>query len=318
MEAAFDDLVLRFCQLWPEGTFLHYPMNVLGLLGIVLVCLICGAVGSLVVGNRMAFFSDALAHAAFAGVALGLLLGLATSAAEETIQLWLTPIMAGFGIVVGLLIAFVRERTGQASDTVIGVFFALAIGLGALLLKAASNRRYLPPEDFLFGNLLTLRGSDLLTLLGLAVFTAAVLLWRYNQIVFASFSPSLALSRQIPIRFCNYLLIVLLALIVNICLKAVGALLINALLVVPAAAAANLGRNLRQLFYWSVGLCLAAGIGGQLLSWLLLCQTRLQVSEAGMIVLLTVLFFALSLLAGPVRARSSWLVEGSRTGLHRP
>jgi zinc transport system permease protein len=317
---ALDPVLFDFCRLFPEGSFFNGPSNVMGLVAVLLVCLICGAVGSLVVGNRMAFFSDALAHAAFAGMALGLLLGLATSAGESTVTAWLTPIMAGFGIVVGVLIAYVRETSGQASDTVIGVFFAFAIGLGALLLKAASSRRYLPPEDFLFGNILTVRWGDLVTLVVLGVLTAAVLAWRYNQMVFTSFSPSLALSRQIPVRFCNYLFIILLALIVNICLKAVGALLINALLVVPAAAAANLCRNMRQLFWASVGLCLLAGFGGQFLSWELmtseaLYRSRIRVSEAGMVVVLTVLLYVVSMLLGPVRRRRGWLAA-ARAGLH--
>src|SRR3712207_2741156 len=70
-------------SLFPEGTFLSEPGNVRGLLAVILAALICGAVGSLVVGNRMAFFSDALAHCAFAGVALGLVLGFFTGAESE-------------------------------------------------------------------------------------------------------------------------------------------------------------------------------------------------------------------------------------------
>jgi zinc transport system permease protein len=305
MDIAIEEAVGRFCGLWPEGTFPSFPFNVMGLLAVLLVCLTCGGVGSLVVGNRMAFFSDALAHSAFAGVALGLMLGLLTGAEESHVLLLIMPIMVAFGVLVGLLIAFVREKSGQASDTVIGVFFALAIGLGALLLKAASSRRLLPPEDFLFGNLVNVRGSDLLILLVLTAVTGAVLVWKYNQIVFTSFSPNLALSRQIPTRLCNYLLVVLLAVIVNICLKAVGVLLINALLVVPAAAAANLCRNMRQLFRVSILLCLLAGVGGQLLSWQVMISTHTAVSEGGMIVVLSVVLFALSMLVGPLRRRGS-------------
>src|SRR5438552_1021825 len=94
---------------------------------VVLVSTICGAVGSLVVGNRMAFFSDALAHSAFAGVGLGLLVGLLTGAEGNSFLPWLTAIMVVFGILVGVGIVFVREKSGQANDTIIGVFFAGAI-----------------------------------------------------------------------------------------------------------------------------------------------------------------------------------------------
>jgi zinc transport system permease protein len=307
-----------FCALFPDGSFPSYLHNVKALAAVIFVSLTCGAVGSLVVGNRMAFFADALAHSAFAGIALGLLLGFAIGADISSITVWIMLVMVVFGICVGLAIAFVREKSGQANDTVIGVFFAGAIGLGAVLLKAATRRRFLPPEDFLFGNLLSVAIEDLLVLAVLVAVTAAVLAWKYNQIVLTSFSPSLARSRQIPVRLCNYLLIVLLALIVNICLKAVGVLLINALLVVPAATAANLCRNMRQVFRWSMILCLLAGVGGQLLSWFVAQETSFSAVDGGVIVLLSVALYFLSLLAAPLGGTGAWLRGGAGAGLHNP
>ncbi len=307
------------CNQFPPGEFLSYPWNMQGLIAIALVGMICGAVGSLVVGNRMAFFSDALAHCAFAGVALGLLLGVVTGAGDEDFAEWVTLVMIVFGIVIGLGIAFVREFTAQANDTVIGVFYAGAIGLGAVFLKAGSGRRYLPPEDFLFGNLVTIQPVDLLVLAGLTVLAAVVLGFMYNQLLFTSFNRSLALSRRIPVRLCNYLFIVLLALIVNLCLKVVGAMLINALLVVPAATAANLGRNMRQLFWWSMLLCLAVGVGGFWLSWDLRLPSpggteTTRPGESGTIVVLAVLLFFLSMWVPMLRR---WWAERKKPGTAR-
>src|SRR3954469_20492038 len=91
------------------------------LIAVIVVSLICGAVGSLVVGNRMAFFSDALAHCAFAGIALGML-GLLAVDALKASGYWVLPaVMVAFGVAVGVAIVYVRETTGLASDTVIGV-----------------------------------------------------------------------------------------------------------------------------------------------------------------------------------------------------
>src|SRR6266481_5056296 len=129
MTAWLDELIIALCGLVPQGTFLSLPFNMKALLAIALVSLVCGAVGSLVVGNRMAFFSDALAHCAFAGVTLGILISMATG--RDAHDHWLVPtVMVSFGIAVGLGIAFVRENTLLSSDTVIGVFFALAVGFG--------------------------------------------------------------------------------------------------------------------------------------------------------------------------------------------
>src|SRR5579862_5560808 len=115
-----DWLIFRICDLpmWPAESFATHDHNVRGLLATLVVCFICGAMGSLVVGNRMAFFSDALAHCAFAGVGLGLLVCLLMNTADDMVRQWITLIMVCFGITIGLLIAFVREQTDLASDTV--------------------------------------------------------------------------------------------------------------------------------------------------------------------------------------------------------
>jgi zinc transport system permease protein len=298
-----DHWVRLFTERFPAETPLSSPSYVNGLLAIVLVSLICGAVGSLVVGNRMAFFSDALAHCAFAGIALGLLIGLITGLNRHDMVPWIPAIMVTFGILVGLGIAFVRDKTAQASDTVIGVFFAGAIGFGAVLLQAAAARTYYSPEQFLFGDLVFVTGHDIVTLFVLAIVTVAFLVWLYNRLVFASFNASLARSRQIPVTLCNYLFIVLLAIIVNLCLKAVGALLINALLIVPAATAANLCRNMRQLFWCSILLCVFAGVSGQFLSWQVMIATMrgrpIHPGESGTIVVVSVALFFLSMAIGP-------------------
>lgn len=289
--SSVDALVIAFSRLFPEGFIYFYVFNVYALFGIVLVALVCGSMGPLVVGNRMAFFSDALAHCAFAGFALGMIIFLAVGFIGFREQIVL--IMVAFGVVVGLLIAFVRERTGLASDTVIGVFFAGAIGLGAVFVPVAAAQQFIDIESFIFGDPQYVEGSQLLYLFVLLVITAAFLYFTYNDMVLASVSPSLALSRNVPVRRYRYIFIVLLALIVNLCLQVVGILLINAMLIVPAAAAATVSRNLRQLFWLSLAFSLGSGIGGQWLAWSL---RGYEVGTGGTIVVLNVLLFALAML----------------------
>src|SRR5688572_11745825 len=126
----FDQLIRSISDLAPLGSAWSLPGFVNGVIVVTLVGLVCGAVGGLVVGNRMAFFSDALAHCAFAGVALALLIGLGLGARGQEFKDLIVYIMIAFGVIIGLLIAYVREKTFLASDTVIGVFFAGSIGLG--------------------------------------------------------------------------------------------------------------------------------------------------------------------------------------------
>jgi zinc transport system permease protein len=291
-----DRIINAVAALGEPGSFLWFGYNLRALLALVLVSLICGAVGSLVVGGRMAFFSDALAHCAFAGVSIGflffetLLRGLRP--ADEFWD-WVTPIMIAFGVLVGYGIAAVRQRTGLASDTVIGVFFAAAIGLAAMLRKIIHSRQLFNLEDFLFGDPLLVRSQDIVQLAVLLVFTALVLVLIYNHLLLTGFNTSLALSRRVPSRLANYVFVMLLAVIVNLCLRCVGVLLINALLVVPAATAANISRNMRQLFWWTVALCLTVSLLGQWVSWEVEAGTgnRLRLGIPGTIILFSVLLF---------------------------
>lgn len=282
-----------------------------GVLAILLVCALCGMVGSLVVGNRMAFFSDAMAHCAFAGVALGYLsLVLGGYGRDNDLIAWFVPLaMVLFGALVGAAIVFVREQTSLASDTVIGVFFAFAIGFGAMLFTVLRDLSPFNPENFLFGSLIYVSEVDLVYLLAMVFIVGALFAWRYNDLVFASFNPSLARTRRVSLRLNNYLFIILLALVVNLSIRAVGALLINALLVVPAAAASNVARNMRQLFWLTIAFCVISGLLGFYLS----TEVRLKVAAghsvpfgpSGTIVVVCVgIFFATALLSG-LRQRSA-------------
>jgi zinc transport system permease protein len=317
-----EEGITWFTRHFDLYTFFNQSWNVRALLALLFVSVCCGAIGSLVVGGRMAFFSDALAHCAFAGVSVGYILFEAIVLKVQPradFWQWVTPIMAVFGILVGLGIVAVRQQTGLASDTVIGVFFSGAIGLAAMLRNIINKRGLFGLEDFLFGDPITASAGDILVLMALTVVTLAFLAWGYNYLLLSSFSNSLAMSRRVPVRLGNYLFVALLALVVNLCLRSVGVLLINALLIVPAATAMNVSRNMRQLFWLTVFICLAVSVVGQFLSWELgiWVQTSLNMPGAkigisGTIVLLSVALFLVSMLIGPMIRRRA--LPAARTG----
>lgn len=301
-EPVIDRILHDLADLAPPGSFFAFSFNLRALVALILVSVSCGAVGALVVGGRMAFFSDALAHCAFASVSIGFILFttvIVQFRPEADFWDWVTPVMLAFGMLVGYGIAYVRERTGLASDTVIGVFFAFAIGLAAMLGKIMQSRELFRLEDFLFGDPLLVRGEDIVYLAILAVLTMTMLAVTFNPLLLASFNPSLAQSRRVPIRLLSYLFIMLLALVVNLCVRTVGVLLINALLVVPAATAANLSRNLRQVFWGTVLLCLFSSVLGQTISWEIESRTRLRLGIPGTIILVSVGLFVASAVVGP-------------------
>jgi zinc transport system permease protein len=288
------------------------PFEVRAVLALVLVALACGTLGSLVIGNRMAFFSDAMAHTAMAGVTLSLLVLVLwfniRSTAEADPYLWVLPLaMAAVGITVGLFIAILQEKTALTTDTVIGVFFALSLGFAGLLMPGLRGRITLDLEGILFGQLILIDDVRLLILLGMAFLTCGIVAWKYNSFVLGSFNPSLANSRGLSVRFNNYLFVVLLAMVVNLSIYAVGVLLINALLVVPAAAAANVSRNLRRMFWFTLLGC----VGCSLIGYQISSTTEVTLGggvkfapgPSGAVVVACVIWFVLSLGVRTVRRR---------------
>ncbi len=285
----------------PTDTMLAFDFNVYGFTAMMLVCLVCGAVGCLVVGNRMAFFSDALAHCAFAGIALGVIVNFWLGVQDAAVvRQHITLILVAFGLIVGLLIAYVRESTGLASDTVIGVFFAGAIGLGALFSGLYNDRRIFNIENFIFGDATQAREWDVFVLLLLGLGTMVFFSYFFNSILLASANPSLAQSRRIRVSMCHYTFVALLALLVNLTLQIAGVLLINGIMIVPAATAANMSRNVRQMFWFALLISVLTGCLGFVLSWEVAVRTeyavRLPTSSA--ILVLGVVFFILSMFVG--------------------
>jgi zinc transport system permease protein len=284
----------------PDNSVFSLAENVHALLALLLVAVCCGAVGALIVGGRMAFFSDALSHCAFAGISIGFLLfEFVLHRPGGEFWRWVTPVMVAFGALVGAGIAYVRGRTGLASDTVIGVFFAGSVGLAVALRDLIRSRHLFSLEEFLFGHPAATDANDLLILAALAVLTTLLMTVLFNRLLLASVNQSLALSRRVPVRLDSYILVVLLAMIVNLCVRVVGVLLINALLVVTAASAVNLSRNLRQVFWLSILICVAVSSGGLLLSWEVYAHTNVGVGIPGAVVLLACGVFIASMLVGP-------------------
>jgi zinc transport system permease protein len=302
-----DRLLFWVSQQMPAGTQFGSVNSLRAFVALLLACLACGAIGSLVVGGRMAFFSDALAHGSFASVSIGFVLFTTLLASQPRDRFWdfVTPVMVIFSMAVGYGIAAVRMRTGLSSDTVIGVFFASSQGLAATLRGVIQSRRLFSLEAFLFGDPLLVQAEDVVMLGVQVLIVAGVLSLIYNSLLLSGFNTSLALSRRVPARLASYVFVVLLAVVVTLCVRTVGVLLINALLVVPAATACNLARDLRRLFWWTIGLCVFAGVAGQLIAWeveaRLFAGTEVRVGVPGTVILVCVTLFALSMALPPLR-----------------
>lgn len=221
-------------------------------LAIVLLTPLLGLLGSMAVNQQMAFFSDALGHSALTGIGLGIVLGLGSDLASMLI----------FGIVWAILICVIKQTGAASADTVISVFSSTSVALGLVILARGGG--FAKYSALLIGDVLAVTPTDLLWLL--CALAAGVILWMamYNSLLLTSINPSLARSRGIRTRLSETAFVVLVAVAVMLSIRWVGMMLINALLILPAAAGRNLARNSRQHALFSVLIALACGIAGLL------------------------------------------------------
>ena len=263
----------------------QYPFLIRGIFCVLVLAPILGGVSHLVVSRRMAFFSAALGQAAITGVAIGLLLGEPINAPYGG--------MFGFCLLSTLAMVYVKRHATLPPDTLIGVFHALTLGLGLCLLVALTRQFNVHQvESVLFGSLLTVTDGDLALLLIVGLFVIVLLLREYNHLVLDSLSPPLARVAGTDSAFLEYFFAILLTLSIVVSLKVIGALLVEALVVVPAAAARNIARSTRGYLLWSVAVAFFAGVGG------LGVSTRLLVPTGGAVVLAATFIFFVTLAVG--------------------
>jgi zinc transport system permease protein len=268
----------------------QYPFLIRGFLCVLILAPILGGLSHLVVTRRMAFFSAALGQAALTGVAIGLLLGEPLNAPYGG--------MFGFCLLSTLAMVYVKRHATLPPDTLIGVFHALTLGLGLCLLVALTRQFNVHQvESVLFGSLLTVTDGDLLLLLGVGIGVAVLLVREYNRLLLDSLSPPLATIAGANSVFLEYFFAVLLTLSIVVSLKIIGALLVEALVVVPAAAARNVARGTRSYLAWSVGVAFFAGAGG------LGVSTKFLVPTGGAVVLAVSAIFFVTLTARAILRR---------------
>jgi zinc transport system permease protein len=264
-------------------------------LNAVIECLLlaptCAAMGVPIVNFRLAFFSDAIAHSAFAGVALGLLLNEWAAGLGGSFDPRIT--LIGFGLIVAYGIAMVRRRTDLSSDTVVGVFFSAVIALG-LALVTASGTRTAGFQRYLYGDILTIDATDMALTAGLAVVVGAFMAVGSTPLLLIGLNDELAHSQGIRVRRYDYLFTMLLALVVTVSIRMTGILLVTGMLLVPAAAARNLARSAGGMFHWAVVVGVLSGLGGAMLSF---TRPLENISTGSVIVLTATILFAVSLFA---------------------
>ena len=239
---------------WAAEGSMYFMKN--ALLALLVVSPLFGILSTMVVTRHMSFFSDALGHSAFTGVAIGSLCGLAE-------PLWGAVI---FAALLALLFTFVRRRTSLASDTVIGVFSSTAVALG-IFIATFGGGSFTKFNSYLIGDILSVTPGK--TVLLALILLGVLLLWGffYNKLMLSAVHPALAGSRGINIFWQDALFSVAVAVVVTLSMTWVGLLVINSLLVLPAAAARTLAKNMWQYHLLSLLAAVVAGVAGLLTSY---------------------------------------------------
>jgi len=223
------------------------------LLAVLLMAPLFGLISTMIVGGRMSFFSDALGHSAFTGIAIGSICGIAAPT-------WAAVL---FSVGFALLFSYMRSRSNQAADTLIGVFSSTAVALGifAATLDGGSFTKY---NKYLIGDILSVTPQEI-GILAL-VLLAVVVFWVLcsNRLTLTATHPQLASSRGIATGFVQTVFTVTIAVVVTLAISWVGLLILNSLLVLPGASSRNISRNLRQYSVFSMVFALIAGIAGKI------------------------------------------------------
>ena len=239
---------------WAQPGSMFFMKN--ALLAILVISPLFGLLSTMVVESRMSFFSDALGHSAFTGIAAGALWGMAD-------PMWCAVLLS---LVFALLFTYVRRRSSLASDTVIGVFSSTAVALG-IFIATLDGGSFTKFNSLLIGDILSVEPGKIALLAVILLVVAGLWVCSFNHLMLSSVHPALADSRGIRVFWQEALFSAAIAVLVTVSMTWVGLLVINSLLVLPGAAARNLARNMRQYHLISVLGALAAGIGGLMTSY---------------------------------------------------
>ncbi|CUH93551.1 metal ABC transporter permease [Herbinix luporum] len=255
---------------WVEYNFMKNA-----LLAIIIITPLFGILGTMVINNRMAFFSDALGHSALTGIAVGTIFGIS----DTNISMVL------YAIIFAILLNYIKRRKTLSTDTVISVFSSLSMSIGLMILSKGGNfSRY---SSMLVGDILSITVKEVGLLCIIFFITLIYWLLAFNKLHSVGVNISLARSKNIKSNLLEDSFSILIAIIVMLSIKWVGILIINALLILPAATSRNIASNVREYHLFSILVAIFSGVIGLVLSFYLGTATGPTV-----VIIAAILFFA--------------------------
>lgn len=249
------EVIYSVMELVLPFEFIQYDFIKNAILAVIVISPIFGLLGTMIVNNKMAFFSDALGHSALTGVAIGALVGISNYSVS----------MIAFAVIFALLLNYVKQKGTTSADTIISVFSSTAIAIGLVILsKTGGINKY---SSYLVGDILSISQGEILTLLITLVITFVTWYVLFNKLLAISVNPTLAKTKGVNVTLVENIFVVLIAVIVMVTIRWIGILLINSLIILPAASSRNISSNVRQYTLNAVLLSLVSGLLGIAISF---------------------------------------------------
>lgn len=249
---------------------------------ILIITPLFGILGTMIVNNKMAFFSDALGHSALTGVAIGIIFGISDSNLA----------MIVYATLFALLLNKIKRKNTLSTDTIISVFASFSMAIGLVILSKGGN--FSQYSNLLVGDILSITSKEILYLLIVFIITIAFWILCFNKLHAMSINESLARSKNINTTILDNLFVIIIAIIVMLSIKWIGILIINALLILPAASSKNIASNVREYHLFSVIISLFSGLVGLVLSY------YISTATGPTIVIIASIFFFLTYLVKPI------------------
>lgn len=274
METIYQILEKLIPFSWIEYDFMKNAF-----IGILIITPLFGLLGTMIVNNKMAFFSDALGHSALTGVAIGVLLGINNTSISMII----------YAVIFSLLLNTIKRKRTLSTDTIISVFASFSMAIGLVILSKGGN--FSQYSNLLVGDILSIIPKEIVYLLATFALTIGFWLFCFNKLHAMSINESLARSKNINTRLIDNLFVILTAIIVMLSIKWIGILIINALLILPAASSKNIASNTREYHLISIIISVFSGIVGLVLSF------YINTATGPTIVIVSSIFFFLTYIA---------------------
>ena len=235
--------------------FMSYSFMKNAFLAILLISPIFAILGTMIVNNKMAFFSDALGHSALTGIAIGTIFGIANNNISMII----------FAIIFAVALNIVKQKTSYGADTIISVFSSVGIAVGLPILSNSGN--FTKYSSYLVGDVLSITWNEIVVLFIAVIVILLFWYYSFNKLNCVSINETLAKSKGINVKLIDNLFVIIIAIVVMLSIRWIGILLINSLLILPAASSRNITRNMRSYHLFSVIFATFSGIMGLIISY---------------------------------------------------